>query len=530
MVNLTKQELKYLEERKQDAFSFPLYVTFNTSRSHLPPALKWRADQCHSIYLNSKHCKDRNYNFIFKIDDYSPCGFTFPNVVSLFLMEYNDKGELDYVINSQGGYFTFYVQLSDLDKYFKRYYCVTENKNTGRVVSEYTNKEGVKFKVVVNYPRRVVSLTNVKKLLVDNEKEHLMTAKAYCCKQDEFNVDEGIKIANQKWILKWRKWFDKLLNEEEAKTEIKSEKKEDKEDMNTKPIIKLTTLSDSFVGTQYGDFIVEGVHHRDTSKHVFWTLKCPKCGKEIIATKSNLNKGKVNVKCFCMFKECDDNEYADSENTNTTADFVSDSDNNQYIKKNNGCFVTGLSTEEDKDELKDSTKTISCTQKGNIFLFEEEKDLFSMPMWYSIAHCIPADKTLHGAIAKRVDNYWNISKALNEKYGVYFTNLVPGNVDKISNVYNLIATPRKHEKTTMKILTKCVRELADQCYEDFVYNLAMPRIGCGANGMKWDEVREMILDTFYEVYRKNDELYDKEPEDGQTIKIVVCNIPNKKNV
>lgn len=529
MVNLTKQELKCLEERKQDAFPFPLYVTFNTSRSHLPPALKWRADQCHSIYLNSKHCKDRNYNFIFKIDDYSPFGFTFPNVVSLFLMEYNDKGELDYVINSQGGYFTFYVQLSDLDKYFKRYYCVTENKNTGRVVSEYTNKEGVKFKVVVNYPRRVVSLTNIKKLLVDNEKEHLMTARAYCCKQDEFNVNEGIKVANQKWIQKWRNWFNKLLDEEEANlksnTDIKSEKKEDKDNMKITSTIKLTALSDNFVGTRYGDFVVTGMHHRDNSKHVFWTLECPKCGKKIVTTKSNLNKGKVNVECPCMLKECTNNECADSEDTNPVADFISDPDNSQYVKKDNECFVTGLSTEKDKDSFTYATGLSTCTQVGNIYLFEEEKDLFSMPMWFSIAHCIPADGTLHGAIAKKVDAFWEISKALDD-----WGHIFEGTVIEISNVYNLIATPGKHEKTTMQILEKCVRELANLCYENYVYNLAMPRIGCGANGMKWDEVREMILNTFYEVYESNDELYDKEPENGQSIQIVVCNIPNKKNV
>ncbi len=532
MVNLSKEEIKQLTGRKDWLAKDmkPIYVTTAVRRGKLSPALKWRLDNCNKIYHSRNTNSGINYKFIFQVVSFDEMGL-FYNCANLILMEYNDHGEIVPVINNAtGSYFAFFVQLNDLDKYFKRYYTYNALHGFGKDEWHCFNDIGINFKVVTDYIHKTVTVTNIQKLLIDNNAEPYFSAKAFCHKNDDFDFNTGKQIAMDKWNAKWKKWFNNMIklkkNVEDKQKEIEDYKKENETMGSLNPKNITLTKCDDFIGTRFGDYTVVGIHHRDNSKHVYWLLRCPKCENEIIATKSNLIKGKVNVECPCCLKECandDSSTDSDIEDTNPVGDFVSDPDNCQYVKKDDNCFVTGLSTEKDKDEFENST-TVSCVQVGSVFLYEEEKDLFSMPVWYSVAHCIPADKTLHGAIAKKVDNYWNISDALED-----WKELHVGTVVEIGNVYNLIATPRKHEKTTMKILEDCLVDLANLCYENYVYNLAMPRIGCGANGMKWDEVRELIIEVFCRVYKENDEYYDRSPEDRQMIQIVVCNIPNKGN-
>lgn len=531
MVNLSKEEIKQLTGRKDWLAKDmnPIYVTTAVRRGKLSPGLKWRIDNCNKIYHSRNTNSGINYNFIFQVVSFDEMGL-FYNCANLILMEYNDHGEIVPVINNaSGSYFAFFVQLNDLDKYFKRYYTYNALNGFGKEEIYCSNDVGINFKVVTDNIHKVVTVTNVTKLLVDNKAEPYLSAKAFCHSNDTFDFNTGKQIAMDKWNVKWKKWFDGMIKHkkmvEEQKNAIENKKTEAKklEVKETEEMSKLNpqniklTKCDDFIGTRFGDYTVVGIHHRDNSKHVYWLLRCPDCENEVIATKSNLIKGKVNVECPCNSKKHVNDTNSDMEDTNPVGDFVSDPDNCRLTTKGD-IFVTGFSTEKDKDEnAKDeaTTNTSTLIQDGYVTFIEEDRDLFSMPMWYHVAHCIPADLTFHGNIAKTINDYWNVKEILGDRA------VKPrvGAVRKVNNVFNLIASSKKFERTNMEVLSQCVQGLAERCYDEDVYYLTMPRIGCGANKLNWTEVRQMILKTFSDYYTE----MNIENFESRTITIVVCN-------
>lgn len=526
MVNLSKEEIKQLTGRKDWLAKDmkPIYVTTAVRRGKLSPALKWRLDNCNKIYHSRNTNSGINYKFVFQVVSFDEMGL-FYNCANLILMEYNDHGEIVPVINNvTGSYFAFFVQLNDLDKYFKRYYTYNALHGFGKDEWHCFNDIGINFKVVTDYIHKTVTVTNIQKLLIDNNAEPYFSARAFCHKNDDFDFNTGKQIAMDKWNAKWKKWFNNMIklkkDVEDKQKEIEDYKKENRAMGSLNPKNITLTKCDDFIGTRFGDYTVVGIHHRDNSKHVYWLLRCPKCENEIIATKSNLIKGKVNVECSCCLKECandDSSTDSDMEDTNPVSDFVSDPDNYQYTKKN-GIFVTGLSTKKDEEEDVENevaTSTSTLVRDKYITFIEEDRDLFSMPMWYHVAHCIPADLTFHGNIAQTINNYWNVQEILDDRV---FEPKV-GKVSKVNNVYNLIASPKKFERTNMEILSQCVQDLAERCYDEDVYYLAMPRIGCGSNKLNWTEVRQMILKTFSDYYTET----NMDNFENRTITIVVCN-------
>ena len=160
---------------------------------------------------------------------------------------------------------------------------------------------------------------------------------------------------------------------------------------------------------------------------------------------------------------------------------------------------------------------------SNVLSFDDvNRDLFELPVYYHIAHCIPADCTFWGETATIVDNLWNMKEKI---FHNNYLELVVGDVIWIENVFNLITTERKHLHPTIDDLRSCVENLAIYCFENQISHLAMPRIGCGHNGLKWEEVRPMIVDTFNSVYKNKMEDYNIEDDDvinNYRIDIIFC--------
>ena len=160
---------------------------------------------------------------------------------------------------------------------------------------------------------------------------------------------------------------------------------------------------------------------------------------------------------------------------------------------------------------------------SNVLSFDDvNKDLFELPVYYHIAHCIPADCTFWGETATIVNQLWRMREKI--FYNDYLEFAV-GDVIWIENVFNLITTERKHLRPTIDDLRNCVKNLAIYCFENQISHLAMPRIGCGHNGLKWEDVRPMIVDTFNSVYKNKMEDYNIEDDDvinNYRIDIIFC--------
>lgn len=55
-------------------------------------------------------------------------------------------------------------------------------------------------------------------------------------------------------------------------------------------------------------------------------------------------------------------------------------------------------------------------------------------------------------------------------------------------VFYLVTKARAWDKPTYGDLADALADLADQCEEEGIAELAMPKIGCGLDGLKWPKV------------------------------------------
>lgn len=124
----------------------------------------------------------------------------------------------------------------------------------------------------------------------------------------------------------------------------------------------------------------------------------------------------------------------------------------------------------------------------------EQKDLFTMPQGYYLAHCISADFTLGAGIAKIFDELYNMKFKLYFHYPDYEYSC--GEVLLVDNVFNLV-TKRKHwHKPTYDSLRESLEMMRDQMVFMGATKLAMPWIGCGLDKLEKDQVYDLICEVF----------------------------------
>lgn len=133
---------------------------------------------------------------------------------------------------------------------------------------------------------------------------------------------------------------------------------------------------------------------------------------------------------------------------------------------------------------------------------EQKGDLFTMPNNYALAHCISADFVLGAGIAVAFAER-GVRDELRRKY----EDLKPdpfrhGYCLKTTEqrdypvVYNLVTKERAFYKPTYDSLTEALYELRSQMLGDEIYKLAIPRIGCGLDGLDWGRVSAIVKEIF----------------------------------
>lgn len=130
---------------------------------------------------------------------------------------------------------------------------------------------------------------------------------------------------------------------------------------------------------------------------------------------------------------------------------------------------------------------------------EEKKNLFDMPNDYALVHCISADFALGAGIAKQFQQKYNTKNELRQRcQGYTFIGgdcLGTGSHDT-RVVFNLVTKNRAWDKPLYEDLEKALNELFIMCQIGGYNKLAMPRIGCGLDGLDWSKVKPMIMATF----------------------------------
>lgn len=63
-------------------------------------------------------------------------------------------------------------------------------------------------------------------------------------------------------------------------------------------------------------------------------------------------------------------------------------------------------------------------------------------------------------------------------------------------IYNLVTKSLSYHKPTYQILSESLYAMRDHMLQHNVKYLAMPRIGSGLDGLVWEKVRDLIVETF----------------------------------
>lgn len=251
-------------------------------------------------------------------------------------------------------------------------------------------------------------------------------------------------------------------------------------------------------GNIYGDFKVNKIAWRNNSRHIVWECICKNCGNKIYATSYDLKNSRKNTTCTCKAKE----KLRNKINSVTP---IKDEDFIEPISVSKGqekeVFTISLKpivTEKNNEEnVKDFSDKVYCSK--NLKLIYEKKNLLTVPVYYSIAHCIPADLSFYGVVAQKINQYYNMERKLKKEY----SDCDIGDALWMDNVFNLILTKKSKEKATLNIMEKCIENLADFCYTYDVNYLAIPRLGSGKFGLNWEEVEKIIINKFEQIYNNS---------------------------
>lgn len=123
-----------------------------------------------------------------------------------------------------------------------------------------------------------------------------------------------------------------------------------------------------------------------------------------------------------------------------------------------------------------------------------QRDLFTMPHGYWLAHCISSDFALGAGIARTFNSVYNMRSKLFKEYPDY--KYRGGDVLPIDNVFNLVTKDKAREKPTYDSVRDALVMMRE--YMEFfgVTKLAMPTLGCGLDRLQWDKVKSIIEDVF----------------------------------
>ncbi|KAJ8964160.1 hypothetical protein NQ314_005087 [Rhamnusium bicolor] len=125
---------------------------------------------------------------------------------------------------------------------------------------------------------------------------------------------------------------------------------------------------------------------------------------------------------------------------------------------------------------------------------ESRRNLFSVPLDFSLAHCVSADMHMSKGIARSFKKKFQSQDfLLSQQQG-------PGGVAFLSDssryIYYLVTKKHFSDKPTYDGLYLSLLHLKTVVLTHGVTKLTIPALGCGLDGLEWPRVRSIILSCF----------------------------------
>ena len=121
-------------------------------------------------------------------------------------------------------------------------------------------------------------------------------------------------------------------------------------------------------------------------------------------------------------------------------------------------------------------------------------NLFSCPSSSSLGHCVSSDfKMGKGIAVKFRQMFGQVEEMKRQKPGVGEV-VVLEDGDRF--VYNLVTKDRYFNKPTYDTLKSALLAMRAHIIENSVRFLCLPKIGCGLDRLKWNEVKKLLQEIF----------------------------------
>ncbi len=132
---------------------------------------------------------------------------------------------------------------------------------------------------------------------------------------------------------------------------------------------------------------------------------------------------------------------------------------------------------------------------------EENRDLFTVSDDYYLAHCISADFKLGAGIAVEFDKRFGVRHKLFNKYPNGYIDFMDkyhleGECVLTDKVLNIITKKRYYHKPTLGSMEEALLVMEEICVGENIKKVAMPKIGCGLDKLKWADVSGLIKEVF----------------------------------
>lgn len=138
---------------------------------------------------------------------------------------------------------------------------------------------------------------------------------------------------------------------------------------------------------------------------------------------------------------------------------------------------------------------------------EIQCDLFELDLdKYWFVQCISADFAMGKGIALKFNEVFDSKVGLTNMYDRSVVNALWNDFNGFCLIYNrtfnLVTKEHYWEKPTINTMRNALIDLKNWCIHALLYSnlvrfrLAMPRIGCGLDRLKWEQVRDLIHGVF----------------------------------
>lgn len=122
---------------------------------------------------------------------------------------------------------------------------------------------------------------------------------------------------------------------------------------------------------------------------------------------------------------------------------------------------------------------------------EVPMNLLMVPQGWVVCFATDSNVNMEVGLPKLINDTFHLEKRLTE---TTFSRV--GTTTIVGNVAMLIAKESCYDRADEDYLRGALWDLRKKCEDYGIDRLAMPKLCCGNNGMKWKVVKKMIKETF----------------------------------